>query len=94
MAQISLTRNERWLCDYLCERPEQDLTIERIAEAFYEGREVPKNWRGSIAAQMRTLSVKLYALGIGDLERVSRLGTKSPAVYRFTALDELEEQEQ
>jgi len=84
MVNIELTRNERRLYEIMKVREGEEVPVENIADEFYaERRERPRNWRGSITAQMRGLGIKVYALGLGRLERTSRLGTKSPAVYKF-----------
>ena len=84
MGEIKLTQNEHRLYEIFNEFADQDIHVSRLAEAFYvDRREWPANWRGSIAAQVRGLQPKLVALGLGDIDRVSRLGTGSTAVYRY-----------
>lgn len=91
MVNVELTRNERRLYEIMAEREGRDVSVEEIADEFYsDRRNRPKNWRGSMTAQMRGLGVKVYALGLGNLERTSRLGTGSPAVYCFISAQTLE----
>lgn len=91
MVNIDFTRNERRLFDIISEREGRQIEIQEIAQDFYSDRaEWPKNWRGSIAAQMRSMAVKAYALGLGRVERVSRLGVNSTSVYSFSSRDGVE----
>jgi len=82
---VKLSRNEKKLYSHLEEHRGEKVCIVDLICVLYgpEPGKVIKFPVGSVNAQMRSLRLKCEVLGLPVPQRVSRLGTKSPAVYEL-----------
>ena len=83
---MKLTGAEKCFYERVEKSAGQDVTIAELADAFYiPGKRVkPKNWRGSVAAIMRTVILKCQASrDLKMISRTSTLGRSSQATYKM-----------
>lgn len=69
IAAMTLEQDKKW-------------TISQLAQVAYKGRKRPPNWRGSIAAIMRILTMKTYHSDI-EIRRSTPLGRGHIARYKL-----------
>lgn len=79
---MKLSPIERRLFARMLRTPLEEVGVEDLVEAAYEGRKKPKNARAATTVMMRSLSMKSIALPF-QVERCSDLGRGNTAKYRL-----------
>jgi hypothetical protein len=83
MATFDYTKMESRILETMKARKGKTVKIMELVMALYQGKR-PKNARGSMAAQIRSLNIKMAAnKSPWKIERTSRLGVSSLAEYKF-----------
>lgn len=87
MSNVYFTKKEREVLDCLgrLSKEHDNITLSQICDAYYAMTNLirTRNHRSSMAALMRTLSLKLAAEGKGAVIRVSSIGRGNVGIYHL-----------
>lgn len=79
-----LTKKEKNLLNWLLQKEGQEVTIEEIINIIFGTRKVNSKRTMALRA-MRLLTLKCAVIGCAKVERITRLGVGSTAVYKVTS---------
>ena len=85
---MKLSKTEQRIYDYI-KKQGKDVTLTQVVNYMYGSESKINNPRSSVAAMIRNIQIKSIVLHLSPIERISRLGTGSPAIYRMRKIKRL-----